>query len=491
MDIRKLIPETTGRRMYALVAIAFAAVVVACGGYGGSGNYLPPSATGAATKMSVGPITGFGSVHLNGQRFETTHASINVDGKSATQNDLHVGDVIEVKGHHDDATNSDLADEIEFRNNVRGPVSAVDTTMHTLVVLGQTVVVSADTSFDSTIVPASLSAIAVGNVLEVSGMPNASGQLEAMRISRAPAGATYQVIGTASSTDASAHSLNINALAVDFSAARLSDFPATGPADGDLVEATGAALEANGALRADELELRTGKEIEASAGAEAEIEGMITRFDSASDFAVAGRSVTTSTSTTFEEGAATDLALNVKVEVEGTVDGAGVLHATEIRVEHAADVRITAQVSVVDTTASTITALGITVQVDALTRFEDQSSQRMSNLGLANVQPGDWLEIRGSESPAASGMVLASRLERVDAQPEVSVAGTVASVARPNFMILTVNIATAGTTMFTGTQGTTTPDAFFASVLGQTVTATGSFDGTTLAAMQVAVGEED
>ena len=489
MDIGKSIPGKAGARIYALVAVAFTAIVVACGGYGGSS--VPPSATGAATKVSFGAITGFGSVHLNGQRFETTHASIDVDGKPGTQDDLRVGDVIEVKGHHDDATNTNLADEIEFRNNVRGPVSAVDTTAHTLIVLGQTVLVSGDTSFDSTIVPASLSAIAVGEVLQVSGMPNASGQLQAMRISRAPAGAPFQVIGTATSTDASAHSLNINALVVDFSAAKLTDFPTAGPQDGNVVEAAGTALEANGALKADELQLRTGKEMEGAAGSEVEIEGMITRFDSASDFAVAGRAVMTSASTTFKDGAATDLALNVKVEVEGTVDSAGVLQATEISVEYPADVGITAQVTGVDTAASTVTLLGITVHVDALTRFEDQSSQQISNFGLSNIQPGDWVEIRASETAGGSGMVLADRLERVDAQPNPSVAGLVASVAQPNFMILSLTVSTTGTTSFIGTQGQTTSNAFFASALGQSVTATGSFDGTTLTATQVAIGQDD
>lgn len=489
MNIRKLIPGTPGSRAYALVAIALTAMIVACGGYGGAANYTTPPA--ATARVSVGAITGFGSVHLNGLRFDTTHAAINVDGKSGTQDDLRVGDVIEVKGHHDDATNTDLADDIEFRNNVRGPVSAIDTTAQTLVVLGQTVVVSADTSFDSSITPAALASIAVGDILQVSGMPNANGQIVAKRISRAPAGAPFQVIGTASATDATAHSLNINALVVDFSAAKLSGFPASGPADGDLVEATGAALEAGGALKADELELRTGKEIEGDAGSEAEIEGMITSFNSAADFSVAGRPVATSASTTFEEGSAADLALNVEVEVEGTLDSAGVLQAKEIRVEHAANVRMTAQVSAVDTTASTLTLLGVTVQVNGLTRFEDQSSQQMNNFGLTNVQQGDWVEIRGSESPAGSGKVLAARLERVDAQPAVSLQGSVASVAQPNFMILTVNIATTGTTSFTGTQGPTTAAAFFASALGQTVTVIGSFDGTTLTAMQVAPGEED
>src|SRR5690348_7344299 len=96
---------------------------------------------------SAGPITGFGTVHLNGRVFETTMAAITVDGRVGTQDDLRPGQFIQVKGHQDSMQNLDFADQIDFRGNVIGPVSAVDDTAQTLVVLGQTVRVTEDTSF--------------------------------------------------------------------------------------------------------------------------------------------------------------------------------------------------------------------------------------------------------------------------------------------------------------------------------------------------------
>jgi len=216
-----------------------------------------------------------------------------------------------------------MAEEIDFRGNIQGPVTAVDTGAQTLAVLGQTVVITAATSVDDDINPVSLAGISVGDILEISGMTAADGTVQATRIERKPAGTGFQIIGTVTSTDAMAKTLMINALVVNFSAAMLVDFPTTGPKDGDLVEATGTSLDASGALVATRLELRTGMDFRAAAAARSEIEGLITRFASATDFDVSGRPVNTSSSTSFAGGSAGDLALNLRIEVEGTVNTAG------------------------------------------------------------------------------------------------------------------------------------------------------------------------
>src|SRR5258707_8031317 len=101
-------------------------------------------------------------------------------------------------------------------------------TTGTFVILGQKIAVSADTSFDDAISPASLATLKVGDVLEVSGMPAADGTIQATRIQREPAGSVLQVVGTAAATDSTAKTLKINALVVDFSTASLVDFASTG-----------------------------------------------------------------------------------------------------------------------------------------------------------------------------------------------------------------------------------------------------------------------
>jgi len=477
-------------RAPATVGLIATVLIAACGGYGGgSGNsYMPPPPPPHAAPASVttGPVTGFGSVHLNGLRFDTTHATINIDGQSGTQNGLHVGHVIEVRGHHDSTSNTDVADEIEFRNNVRGAVSAVNLTAQTLVVLGQTVDVTADTSFDDDISPASLNGIAVGDAIEVSGMAAADGSIQATRIERGAAGASLQVIGTASATDPTAKTLRINALVVDFSAATLADFPASGPKDGDLVEATGTSLNSAGALKAARLELRTGKEMRPDADAEAQIEGLITRFASATDFDVAGQAVTTTASTQFEGGTAADLALSVRVEVEGSVNTSGVLTADKVHIRPAAQTRIFAQADSADANAGTITLLGNVVSVNAMTRFEDHGSQKTATFSLADVRAGDWLEIRATGS--TGGTLTATRLDRRQAQDSVRLTGAVSSAAPPDFMILSTQVATTAATQFNHGLNATT---FFNGLTGQIVSVRGAWNGTTLTATQAQIGQDE
>jgi len=69
-------------------ALAVTVAMVACGGgYSGTGSTSTPSAASGTARVSIGTITGFGSVHLNGLKFETTSATINADGKAGVQSD--------------------------------------------------------------------------------------------------------------------------------------------------------------------------------------------------------------------------------------------------------------------------------------------------------------------------------------------------------------------------------------------------------------------
>lgn len=482
-------PGVRVRRVWCVLPMLVAiAAIVACGGYGGSGNTYTPGTVSMPARLAVGTITGFGSVRLNGLEFETTSATIMVNGKAAQQSDLHAGQMIEVKGHHDTGSDQDVADEIEFRANVAGPVSAIDAVAQTLVVLGQTVSVSADTSFADNISPANLASISVGDILEVSGMQATDGTVHATRIERKPAGTQLQVIGTASATDATAKTLGINALVVDFSTATLIGFPSAGPKDGDLVEASGAALNSAGALVATELELRTGKELKADTDSKSEVEGLITRFASPADFDVAGRPVATSSTTMFDGGAASDLALNLRVEVEGTVDANGVLDAAKVHIAQPAEDRLVGQVESVAAGSATLVVLGIQITVDGMTRLEDHGPTKLETFSLADVRSGDWLEIRGGVSGAGSASLTATRVDRLQPQANVSLTGAVASVAQPNFTILTTTIATTPATQFANGLNATT---FFASTAGKIVSVRGSWDGATLTAQSVQVGDEE
>jgi hypothetical protein len=187
----------------AVVAAAAVVGLAACGG-GGSSNSAPRAAAQTVPVVSSGAITGFGSVFINGVRFETSSAAFTINGKPGTQADLRVGHVVTIHGHRDDQGNS-TADRIDFDDLVKGPVDSVDVAAGTLVVMAQTVLTDADTSFDDDIAGASLAGLNAGDIVEVSGMRRADGDIQATRIEGKPAGTVFEVTGFASSVDTAAH----------------------------------------------------------------------------------------------------------------------------------------------------------------------------------------------------------------------------------------------------------------------------------------------
>ena len=85
--------------------------------------------------------------------------------------------------------------------------------------------------------------------------------------------------------------------------------------------------------------------------------------------------------------------------------------------------RTEALVDSVDAANDSLVVLGITVTVDELTRFEDKSSADIEPLTLADINAGDYVEIRGDEFPASSGQIRATIFEREDPDPDTRLQG--------------------------------------------------------------------
>lgn len=429
-------------------------LVAACSGGGGSNDggggpiINPPPSNGIVrTGMVVGPISSFGSVVVNGIHYETDGAVITIDGMPGTQADLRVGQVVRVVAELEDGATTGTASSVDFDDNVEGPITSIDLAASRFVVLGQTVLVGASTSFDDDITPHSLEGLVVGDFVEVSGLVMADGSIDATRIEKEAAGGEFEVHGIVSAHDSANLRFNLNDLVVDYSGAQLDDFPGGAIADGQPVEAKGTTLDGNGALVATRVEFE-GNQVTGEEDDFAEIEGHITRFASATDFDVAGVPVTTNASTQFEDGTAADLGLNVKVEVEGVFDASGRLVAEEVDIRLGGDIEVAGIIDSIDAANGSIAVLGIPVDTDALTRFEDKSDARISPLTIADLSVGDYVELRGAESPTASGRVLAAIFERDDVDTESEVQGFVTAVSAPTLTILGVTIQTDGSTEF-------------------------------------------
>jgi hypothetical protein len=302
------------------------ALLVACGGGGDAGS--TGGTDTAAVAYSQGAITGFGSVFVNGVRFDDSSATVTDDDDNASSsNALKLGMMVQVDaGAVDRSASSAIARAIRWGSEVVGPVGTIDLTASTVQVLGQTVLVTTSTVFDSSLA-GGLSALTAGAVLEVHGILDpANGRIVATRIEPKLGATAYKIRGVIANLDSTAKTFTINGQLVSYAGLPAGIVPA-GLTNGQIVRVRLQTTQVGGAWVASAL--RGGLRLP-DANRDAEVEGAITVFTSATDFEISGLKVDAS-SATFPDGQ-TGVVLGARVEVHGTVSN-GVLVATKVEVE--------------------------------------------------------------------------------------------------------------------------------------------------------------
>ena len=98
-----------------IVALAAVLVLGACGGGSMSGGNTGNS-VGVATS---GVITAFGSVFVNGVRYDITAARLQKNGQSVAQSALAVGEVALVHGRQDRASGQGSAESVDVEDVCR------------------------------------------------------------------------------------------------------------------------------------------------------------------------------------------------------------------------------------------------------------------------------------------------------------------------------------------------------------------------------------
>ena len=141
------------------------------GGTGGTGSPV----------VDFGTITAFGSIVVNGIEFDIADATITLNGQSGAGTDLQLGQVVTVRGTLTPGDAVGRAATVAFENNAIGPIDSIDLDVSSLVVLGQTVRVDNLTQFGGT---SSLSGLAVGNIVALSGFVDADGELRRRGLTR-------------------------------------------------------------------------------------------------------------------------------------------------------------------------------------------------------------------------------------------------------------------------------------------------------------------
>lgn len=188
------------RLIGSILGLAALVSLTACGGGSSSGapsgGTTPPPPPPAPTSVTaIGIITGFGSVWINGVKYEVEGDTIiSIEGEADSVGDdsaLRLGMKVKVKGQDDNGVRT--AQSIEYDEDLKGPIDNIlpggESGTGTFDIIGVTVTVDLNTVFDDDVgnndgVPGiGFGDLSDGMVVEVSGFPTDDGFL-ATRVDR-------------------------------------------------------------------------------------------------------------------------------------------------------------------------------------------------------------------------------------------------------------------------------------------------------------------
>lgn len=401
-----------------VITLACAASIAGCGGGGSSsandvsgssgsgagstGTGSVPAGGGSTTtantvnSVTTGPISGFGSIIINGTRYDDSTAQITLDDDGVSRSaDLRLGMMVQVESERAADDSSVRATSIAARSYLQGPIASIATGVNRLTVLGVTVTVTPNTVFDNV---ANLSALTVNDRVEIHGIPDAALGLIATRIEKSD-NSEARLIGTVQ--NASATTFTLGSITVQYQANNLIGL--SNVTTGTVVRVKGNAVNATTiaatAIRSINLTAP------ALNGQRTEVEGIITSFTDAAHFSVNGRAVVVGTGVVAQGTPA----LGARVEVTGTFNGTA-LAANKVEVKNQEQVEVEANelhgaIFSVGPASNTFTLRNgtVTVRWDSNTVFDASLPNGGNNL-KANLQ----IEVKGR---VTGNVLLASRIK--------------------------------------------------------------------------------
>ncbi len=392
-------------------ALFSAFLLISCGSGGGG---TAGGGIGGSGIFSTGAISAFGSVEVNGTRFDTSNAAVIINGveigvgDDSVLDNLELGMVVTVEGRMKEDGRF-VADRVIYSANVVGPVeniSDIDATTKEIVVLGQTVIVNVITLFEET----DFNGITEDDVVEVSGYFDDNGVIRATFLEKTGDIASvfeFEVTGFVENLDPDLETFMINGLRIDYSSIS-SDLPEGIPADDQFVEVEGRLVA--GEMIAMTIELAD--ELGGEDGDEIEIMGFVTEVISENDiikFKIGNQEVHVDSDpeiVEYVDGVPSDITPGQKLEAEGSlVDG--ILIAVEIEFWELDQIEVEGIVDVVvfidDFPEFTLEDReDQVVQTNAETEFEDINKEE--------IEAGINIEVKGVPQDIEQSVIKADKV---------------------------------------------------------------------------------
>jgi len=416
--------------------------------------------TGSVTTVSSGPVTKFGSVFVSGTEYNNSSTMYCLDDNPcSSENGLKLGMIVLVNGkttqhYADHQAVARIADTITFEETVEGPVQSVAPDGLSMTVLGQVIHLDQKTIIDTTIPGQSLAGLIAGkDRIEVSGFVVGDGHILATLIMMHTGPLHYEVQGSIKNHDVPAHTFEIGALRIDYSAIDPSQLPPqTSSWNGLVVHirgdywSLGGSGPSGGMLTATRV-TALGFGIDDSD--EAELEGFILQVNGPGDFVVNNLRIQTTATTQFEGGTVSNMVVDAHVIVHGRLSG-GILQAEDVSLEGYFELE--SNVEMIDTATRSLTLVGfpgMNIYIDNQTAISGEHDLRTFN----DIAVGDHLKIHGRSNSAG---LLATELERSDSNTNIRIQGPVRSITDQSLEIAgaLIDISGVPNDRFIGSDGT-------------------------------------
>ena len=437
----------------------------------------PPPPPPTAVKTS-GVITGFGSIIVNGERYETDDGTIvAVEDEPETTGDdsrLRLGMRVEIDGTETGGVRT--AGRIEYDEELRGPAENITPNTEnpefgTFTIAGQTVIIDANTVLDDDfnnvdgiagvdirdLNPALLPG---GDpvVVEVSGYPTETGVI-ATRVENTGEdvddigregvdGDEIEVKGYVDDVASGGGSITVNTteFLVTSSTVLEDDLVVGDSLIGAFVEIK-ADINSMSQYIAVEIESEEDDLDDAAEDDEIDLEGVLQAVDTVADPDVI---VVNGVEVAVDDASAFIGLVGARVSISGTYNGDGVLVVSESDFEADNTIGTVDRIASVDTAGGTFTTrLGLVITPTIMSRVEDEVGADGDQLTpadfLSRLRANDYVEARGY--PGENGAIVWTRIEREDDDDQgCELRGPVdtGTIADPTFEILGISVNTTG-----------------------------------------------
>ncbi len=386
-------PEAPSRRK-ALGSLSGLGLLAA--GCGGSGDLagVGSGGTGQIASFSFGAISGFGSVIVNGIKYDDSNARVTDDlGAPRDLSQLGIGMVVEIDGDADDSSGLGSARSVRIVSELRGPVRSVNRAAGQFTALGLTIQPDASTVWSGI---RDLSALIPGTtVVEVWGFANRDNRiLIATRIEAVTSTTPRAKLrGVVELFSQSPPSIRIGTQQINLD--RIEVLPA------GLKQ--GAWVQVDSSMPPDDItpwrvdQIRMVESGLVNAAKAARLEGRIYNYQSVAAFQLAGLTINASQAA-YEGGSASNLSNGVRVRIDATIQSNGVALATRVRLR--SDDSSNEDDKEVKGKVYRYAGLSdFSVRDGSNREFLINASQaRIDNGGPADIKVGVSLEIKGSPS---------------------------------------------------------------------------------------------